>query len=192
MPVGPNDPRAEVARLTREIDELKRRRVEALRALPPQPVRDYELHTLQGAVRLSELFGGRHDLIVIHNMGRSCPYCTTWADGFVGLAKHLEDRAALVLSSPDEPKTQAEFAASRGWPFRMVSIRGTSFAKDMGFEDPDGDVGPGVSAFHRNEDGSIVRTGYAWFGPGDDFCGLWHMFDLLKDGAAGWAPKYQY
>lgn len=28
--------------------------------------------------------------------------------------------------------------------------------------------------------------------PGDDFCTLWHFFDLLPGGAAGWTPKFSY
>ena len=28
--------------------------------------------------------------------------------------------------------------------------------------------------------------------PHDDFCALWHLFDLLADGSAGWKPKYSY
>jgi predicted dithiol-disulfide oxidoreductase (DUF899 family) len=63
-----------------------------------------------GSVQLSDLFGEHEDLIVIHNMGVSCPYCTLWADGFNGLIRHLEDRAAFVMVSPDPPDIQKEFA----------------------------------------------------------------------------------
>src|SRR5213595_1729644 len=35
--------------------------------------------------RLSELFGKHEDLILIHNMGAGCMYCTMWADGLNGL-----------------------------------------------------------------------------------------------------------
>ena len=45
---------------------------------------------------LSSLFGDRGGLIVVHNMGRDCSYCTMWADGFTGLLPHLESRAAFV------------------------------------------------------------------------------------------------
>ena len=45
-------------------------------------VQDYELKTRTGAtVKLSSLFNGKRYLIVVHNMGKSCPYCTLWADG---------------------------------------------------------------------------------------------------------------
>ncbi|MCC5786202.1 MAG: DUF899 family protein [Phycisphaerales bacterium] len=149
----------------------------------------YSFVTPNGAVTLAELFAGKRDLLIIHNMGRRCAYCTMWADGFNGLLRHLEDRAAFVLASPDEPGVQREFAESRGWGFRMVSTKGSSFNADLGFEPEPGKVAPGVSALYKQDDGTIVRTGKAVFGPGDPFNGAWHLFALLKDGANGWGPK---
>ena len=35
----------------------------------------------------------------------------------------------------------------------------------------------------------IVRVADTGFEPGDDFCALWHLFDLLPEGAAGWQPE---
>jgi hypothetical protein len=32
----------------------------------------------------------------------------------------------------------------------------------------------------------------ASFEPGDDFCALWHILDLLAGGAGDWAPKFSY
>jgi hypothetical protein len=48
---------------------------------------------------------------------------------------------------------------------------------------------PGVSALRRAVDGSLVPTGRAEFGPGDDFCAVWPLFDLLEGGAGDWAPQ---
>ena len=158
----------------------------------PEALPDYSFETQAGSVKLSELFGDKDDLIVIHNKGRSCPYCTLWADGFVGLDKHLNDRASFVLASPDSPEVQAEFAASRGWPFRMVSVSESSFTKDMGYQNDEGHYGPGYSTFRRKEDGSIARVGADWFGPGDQYCGLWPMLQMLENGQDDWQPKYEY
>ena len=36
------------------------------------------------------------------------------------------------------------------------------------------------------------RPSDTWFGPDDDFCNVWHLFDLLPEGSNGWAPKYEY
>ena len=107
------------------------------RALPPKAVEDYVLEGPEGPVKLSDLFGDKRELIVVHNMGASCSYCTMWADGFNGVLPHLENRAAFVVVSPDRPKGQKAFAARRGWKFKMVSGRGSKFAADMGFMDGD-------------------------------------------------------
>ena len=180
-----------IAQLEKELYELKHRLAEARREATPQAVDDYELTRADGTpVMLSELFGGKDDLILIHNMGRSCPYCTLWADGFNGVAEHLADRAGFAVCSPDEPAVQRAFAAGRGWRFPMVSGARSSFIEDMGFMS-EGKPWPGASAFHRNADGSIVRTGRAIFGPGDDFCAVWHLLDLAG-GPKGWAPKESY
>lgn len=50
-------------------------------AIEPQPVADHVFGTLNGSTMLSALFGERDELIVIHNMGSKCAYCTLWADG---------------------------------------------------------------------------------------------------------------
>jgi predicted dithiol-disulfide oxidoreductase (DUF899 family) len=113
-----------------------------------------------------------------------------WADGFNGVLPHLENRAAFVVSSPDDPPTQRAFAAARGWRFRMVSHQGTSFAADMGYRNEQGWL-PGVSVFRRVGD-RIYRVSDAPFDEGDDFCTVYHLFDLLPKGAAGWRPQFSY
>jgi hypothetical protein len=30
------------------------------------------------------------------------------------------------------------------------------------------------------------------FQRGDDFCGIWHFFELILEDAAGWRPQYSY
>lgn len=182
----------EIQRLTREIMQLKEKLKDAQSNFPHEEVRDYTFKTPEGEVKLSELFGDRPDLLVIHNMGKGCVYCTLWADGINGLVKPIEDRAALVVISPNPPAVQSDFAASRGWKFRMASSEGDSFTGDMGFWNESDGYWPGVSAFKKTEDGKIYRTGYAVFGPNDDFCAVWPMFDLLADGVNNWEPKYDY
>ena len=181
--------------LQKEMYELQKRLSEARRSQEPESVEDYALFGPNGAVQLSELFGDKDDLIVVHNMGKSCTYCTLWADGFTGVLDHLENRASFVLVSPDNPATQAEFASGRGWNFRMISDESSEFTRAMGYiKDHEGEDHwwPGMSAFHRNEDGTIVRTGQDVFGPGDNYNAPWHMFDHLAGGADGWQPKYSY
>ena len=160
------------------------------RGIEPQPVEDYQFATPRGPLRLSELFGRHRDLFVIHNMGSSCPYCTLWADGFNGLYPHLLSRAAFVVASPDSPAVQQRFARGRGWRFPMVSHARTTFATDMGYRTRTG-WRPGISAFQR-AGARIVRVSDASMSPGDDFCAVWHMLDLLPQGPAGWQPKLRY
>lgn len=176
--------------LRRQIAGLREEMRALQRSAEPEPVEDYEFATAEGPVRLSELFGDKDTLFVIHNMGASCRYCTLWADGFNGVLGHLENRAAFVLSSPDEPEAQRKFAASRGWRFRMVSHRGTRFAADMGYKGEKGWL-PGVSVF-KKAGGRILRVSDSHFGPGDDFCTVWHLFDLIPEGPDGWEPQYKY
>jgi predicted dithiol-disulfide oxidoreductase (DUF899 family) len=143
-------------------------------------------------VPLADLFGDKNDLIVVHNMGVRCPYCTLWADGFNGVYRHLEDRAAFAAVSPDDPEVMKGFATGRNWRFRILSNAGGKFTRDMGFESDKGDPWPGLSTFHRDSDGCIRRISHAPFGPGDDFCAVWHMLDMLADGANGWQPQFTY
>lgn len=182
-----------VREIEERIEALKRELTEARRAVQRETVDDHVLHRTDGAeVRLSELFGDRRDLLVVHNMGKSCPYCTLWADGFVSHYRHYANRCAFVLCSGDDWQTAAEFASSRGWNFPVVSGSNSVFAREMGFQTEKGEWWPGVSAFHLEDDGSITRTGWSHFGPGDDYCPVWPMFDLLENGADGWEPKYTY
>ena len=174
----------------RKIADIRQQMREVQAAVEPQEVQDYEFATLDGPVRLSELFGRHDDLIVVHNMGKACPACTLWADGYNGIHQHVTNRTAFVVSSPDAPDVQQKFAASRGWVFRMVSHRDSSFALDMGYRNSTRYL-PGMSVFRRVAD-SIVRVSDAGWSPGDDFCTLWHFFDMLPGGAAGWRPKYSY
>jgi predicted dithiol-disulfide oxidoreductase (DUF899 family) len=180
------DMNGKLADYRRQIAAIRERMRETQAAVEPEEVRDYEFSTINGAVRLSDLFGDREDLILIHNMGVACSYCTLWADGYNGIHEHVITRAAFAASSPDRPSVQQKFAESRGWKFPLVSHAGTSFAADMGYVSEKGGWMPGVSVFRR-EGSAIARVSNAGFSPGDDFCTLWHFFDLLP-GGIGKAP----
>ena len=121
-----------LARYRLQIAEVRGKMRELQQSVEPEEVRDYEFWTTEGEVRLSELFGDKEYLFVIHNMGAGCPNCTLWADGFNGILPHIENRAAFVVVSPDEPAAQQRFRTARGWRFRLVSYLGTGFAHDMG------------------------------------------------------------
>lgn len=186
----------EIDALENEVELAKQRLLEARKRRPKEPVQDYVFKDSDAReVRLSELFGDKDDLIVVHNMGAGCSSCTMWADGFTGLVPHLEDRAAFVVCSPDRPEVQKRFAAKRNWNFRMVSGAENSFIRDMGFwqdEGPYPGPWPGVSTFHRAPDGTMFRIAKTHFSPNDDFCAVWPLFDMLEAGANGWEPQYSY
>jgi predicted dithiol-disulfide oxidoreductase (DUF899 family) len=175
----------------RQIADIRQEMRATLASVEPQEVPDYEFQTPAGTVRLSELFGDHEDLMVVHNMGSSCPGCTLWADGYNGVHHHVITRTAFAVSSPDTPAVQQQLAQARGWKFRMVSHLGTTFAADMGYRSDQGRWRPGISVFKRAES-KILRVSDAAWSPGDDFCTVWHFFDLLPEGAAGWSPKLSY
>ncbi len=186
--------RDQIVAAENSLQEQRQKIHELRRRLPPENVSDYTLLLPEGTTTpLSAFFGDKNDLTVIHNMGKSCPYCTLWADGFNGFSGHLEDRAGFVLVSPDPPAVLRDFAQSRNWQFKAASAaHNTDFIKDMGFLNDKGNPMPGVSTFHKDNSGKIQRIASTYFGPGDEFCSIWHLFDLLKDGPGEWSPKYSY
>lgn len=182
----------EIERLEAEIADKKERLHELQREQPREPVGDHELVDWDGeAVTIRDLMGDRDDLLVVHNMGTACQFCTMWADVFDGVLDHIEDRSAFVVVSPDDPATQREFAAERGWDFRMVSDRDGAFTAAAGFS-ADEHLVPGVSSYHRREDGEIVRVATDTFGPHDEYDPVWPLFELLADGPDGWEPQFSY
>lgn len=188
--------RKRLEELEREIAARHEERRTLLKTLSGERVQDYGLKNRDGSVtRLSEMFGDIKELMLVHNMGRSCPYCTLWADGFNGVAEHLNNRLAFALVSPNPPHVQKEFAESRGWKFTMYSSEGSTFTRDMGYEvDHEGQPYqlPGVSVFTKDEEGNITRTAHDFFGPGDSYAGIWHLFELLPGGPDGWHPRFSY
>lgn len=181
----------QIEALEKEIQE-KKKVLAMLRAREyADEVNDYTfIDHANKEVKLSELFGDKDELILVWNMGKSCPYCTLWADGYNGLTDHLNDRASFVVVSPDESEVQKEFAKSRGWRFKMVSRAENSFGVDFDMETKDGKHMPGVSVFLKDENGLYIQA-TTLFGPGDNYCIMWDFIDLLPSDTR-WAPKYSY
>jgi predicted dithiol-disulfide oxidoreductase (DUF899 family) len=183
----------QIDELEYQLQDIKQKLAELRRQRPREEIGDYQLLDSEGReARLSSLFGDQSSLILVHNMGRNCSYCTMWADGFNGLLPHLESRAAFALTSPDKPEAQREIVQSRGWNFPVYSTAGTSFIADMGFDDEKEGLMPGVSVFTKETNGKMYRVSRAEFGPGDNFCAVWHFFDLLPKGIDGWEPQLSY
>lgn len=70
-------------------------------------------------------------------------------------------------------------------------IEGTTFAADMGYRSERGGGLPGISVL-RKEANRIPRVSDSGPHPGDDFCALWHIFDLLPGGPKDREPQYRY
>jgi predicted dithiol-disulfide oxidoreductase (DUF899 family) len=173
----------ELSKIDKEIETLRKRRIAINSKLAEKEVQDYTFKTREGGeIKLSEMFGDKKFLYIIHNMGKECSYCSMWADGFNSIFPHIEKKGAFVLISPNHPKVQKEFAEERGWKFNMYSDQNGPFTKDMGYvKEYNGKEGywPGVSVFEKSEDGKMKRVSKDEFGPGDFYCNIWHFFDLL-------------
>ena len=177
------DLEAQIAGLTARLNELRS-------AAAGHQVPDYTLRTLDGEVRLSELFAGHSKLLAIHNMGQGCRYCTLWADGINGILHHLESAMAVVLLSKDTPETQRRFANSRGWRFRIASHLGGKYLREQ-TTNPGHDNMPGA-VLYEQKDGAILRKNSVVFGPGDIFCTAWNLLALAGLSEATWTPQFTY
>lgn len=188
--IYPN-PQSELQNIENQIYTLAKR-AEKLRADNPRtPVKNYPFKNQFGEVTLLDLFGDKDKLIVVHNMGQGCRYCTTWADGFNGFVPHLEDRMALVLVSKDDPNSQRRFANSRGWRFRMASHGGESdYIREQTVVAGQDNM-PGIVAYERKGN-EIFRKNSSVFGPGDQFCSLWPILSLAGFNEENWTPQFSY
>ena len=185
----------QIQAIQEEITNQRKKVIELRQQRQPEPISNYTFTNRAGeSVTLEELFGDSDELLIIHNMGKSCVYCTMWADGFKGISDHLQNRMPFVLVSPDEPEIHKEFAEGRDWNYQTVSANESTFIKDLGFEqEKDGKTWywPGCSALIKNEEG-IFRVAKDYFGPGDAYNAAWHFIDLFPKGVDGWQPKYKY
>jgi predicted dithiol-disulfide oxidoreductase (DUF899 family) len=120
--------------LTRQSDELAQRRQE----LPWVRVdKAYRFETDEGSASLADLFRGRSQLLVYHFMfgpdyTAGCSSCSSIADGFDGIAVHLEnhDVALSAVSRAPLAKLQA-YKRRMGWRFPWASSHGGDFNFDF-------------------------------------------------------------
>lgn len=176
--------------LEAEIMEKALKLASLRRAEPAVEIDDYALETLTGPTRLSALFGDQEKLLVIHNMGQACRYCTLWADGLNGLVPHLEDAMAVALFSKDSPETQRRLAQDRGWRFRMASHGGGDYMKEQCDMQGYGNC-PGAVVYERRGE-KIFRRARTGFGPGDLYSPIWHLLALAGVGQDEWTPQFHY
>ncbi len=181
---------SEIADTEKKILELVAKLNELQQANPGNEVGNYEFDTLEGKRTLLEFFGDRSTLLVIHNMGQGCRYCTLWADGFNGFIPHLESAMSIVLVSKDSPMKQRQFANSRDWRFRLGSHNGGDYIKEQTVMEGMDNM-PGAVVYERKGE-KIIRKNSCVFGPGDLYCSMWGLLGLAGLGAESWTPQYNY
>ncbi len=190
-------------KFTRLRDEISKERQE----LPWERIeKEYVFDGPKGKETLSDLFEGRHQLIVYHFMfGRDweegCPSCSYLADHFNPAIPHLNQRDVTMIAVSRAPLEKLEaFKKRMGWTFKCVSSIGNDFNWDynVSFTEQEleqGDVtynyekqnfpsteAPGVSVFYKAENGDIFHT-YSSFGRGlDMFITAYHYLDLVPKG----------
>ena len=174
--------------IERQIGELTSELAALRKASEAEAIRNYEFDTGAGKTTLLDLFADKNRLLVIHNMGQGCRYCTLWADGFNGLLPHLESALSVVLVSKDPPEVQRTFANSRGWRFRVASHGGGDYIREQGVYG-EAENYPGAVVYERNN-GDILRKNACSFGPGDLYCALWPLLGLA--GVDEFTPQFNY
>ena len=189
--------------LMRLHDQVARER----RALPWERIdKDYVFDTAEGRRTLSELFGGRRQLLVQHFMlgpgwEEGCPSCSFMADHTDGMNIHLVQRDITLVAISRAPLAEvARFRQRMGWQFDWVSSRGSDFNYDFNVsftpeERAKGEVSynyvmqpfpheeaPGVSVFYKDDAGDIFHT-YSTYGRGVEvMMGAYNMMDLTPEG----------
>ena len=182
---------SKIQALEQQIFELNMKLVELRKSNSfDKEVPNYTFQTQNGDTTLLELFGDNDKLLVIHNMGQGCRYCTLWADGFNGLVPHLESAMSVVLVSKDAPDIQRRFANARGWRFRLDSHSGGDYIREQSVQEEQDNM-PGAVVYERKGD-KISRKNTCIFGPGDLYCSMWSLLGLAGLSASEWTPQYSY
>ncbi len=181
----------EIKELEQKIFELNSKLIELRKnSSSDQVISNYTFQTLNGETTLLALFGDHDKLLVIHNMGQGCRYCTLWADGFNGFVPHLESTMSVVLVSKDGPDIQRQFANARGWRFQLASHAGGDYIREQSAQEGQDNM-PGAVVYERRGD-NIFRKHACVFGPGDQYCSMWSLLGLAGLDAADWTPQYNY
>lgn len=166
-------------------------RLEMLRKkTPPVEIKNYEFLTLEGPASLSDFFAKKDKLMVIHNMGQNCRWCTAWADILNGALPHLESEFSVILVSKDTPEAQRKLALSRKWRFRMASHGGREYITEQSIISNEENV-PGLVCYQRRGE-KIFRKNSSKFYPGDVFNPIFHVLSVGEVGLKDFQPQFNY
>ena len=188
---------------TRLRDELSRQR----RDLPWERVeKEYSFEGPHGKETLSDLFGGRNQLVIYHFMfdpdwSEGCKSCSLFADHYDRSIIHLHQRDVTMVTVSRAPLAKLEaFKKRMGWSFKWVSSLGSDFNWDYhvsftseeqaekktyynyGIHPFPSSEGPGISVFTKNDQDEIFHT-YSSFARGlDILIGAYNLLDIVPKG----------
>ncbi|HSM42012.1 MAG TPA: thioredoxin family protein [Afifellaceae bacterium] len=188
---------------TRARDELTKDRL----ALPWEKVdKTYTFNGPDGQETLSDLFDGRHQLIVYHFMygpgwEEGCKSCSFLADHFDPAIVLLNARDVSMVAVSRAPFEEFEpYRKRMGWRFKWLSSNGTDFNEDyhvsFSQDEIDGNKAyynykvrgfpsteaPGASVFYKDDTGDIYHT-YSVYERGlDMFIAAYHYLDIVPKG----------
>ena len=204
-----NDYRQARNALAAEEIELRRhivRVAEQRRALPAggAVTKDYHFDGSDGAVVFGELFGDKDTLVIYSFMygpqrKTGCPMCTSQMSAWDGIAPHVRQRAAFVMTARSPIGRILTYGQERGWEnLRLYSDPSGDYTRDyVSAEDADM---PGYNVFTR-KDGTIRHF---WRGEGGketadpgqdshdapDMSALWTILDTTPEGrGTDWYPR---
>lgn len=199
--------RRDFLKAEKEVTHLRDKLAQDRLALPWVRIeKAYVFDTTEGPRTLADLFEGRSQLLVQHFMfapgwKEGCPSCSFMADHTDGMNRHLAHHDVTMVAVSRAPLADLERYRQRmGWQFRWVSSNGSPFNYDFrvsftpeevasghidynfGEWDETGEEWPGVSAFFKDEAGSVFHT-YSTFGRGVEvMMGTYAMLDLMPKG----------
>lgn len=206
--------RIELLKKEKEFTKLRDKLTEERLSLPRVKTdEDYVFDTLTGKKKLSELFGGKSQLIVYHFMfgqdygDQGCKSCSFLADNFERSVIHLLQRDTnLVFVSRNDPEKLEAFKKRMNWTTEWVSSLNNNFNFDYHVTTKPDEVSeynykeikssgkenqlPGLSVFYKDEEGNIFHT-YSCYGRElETFVGTYRLLDVVPKGRDESALSY--
>ena len=191
----------------KELTHLRDQIASERRALPWVRIeKTYTFDTPEGRRTLTDLFEGRHQLVVQHFMfapgwEEGCKSCSFMADHIDGARVHLAQRDLTLVVVSRAPLADIErFRRRMGWQFKWVSSHGSDFNHDFGVSFTAHDVAlgeveynyrmqsfpqeeaPGISVFYKDDEELVFHT-YSTYGRGVELMmGAYDFLDIAPKG----------
>jgi predicted dithiol-disulfide oxidoreductase (DUF899 family) len=199
----------------KELTRLRDQLSAARRELPWVKIdKSYVFEAPNGTETLSDLFGGRSQLIIKHFMlgpgwKEGCVGCSFEVDHIEGALVHLEhhDVTYVVVSRAPLPEIEA-FKRRMGWRFKWVSSYGSDFNYDFHVSFRDDEIAKGEayynyeirkvgidelsgrSVFYKDANGEVFHTYSSYARGGDLMLGTYNILDLMPKGRHETGPNH--